>query len=563
MFQNSLFKNIPALDQSIRERNKAILQKAKGQGTSAKPTTTVRSSNKLYQTIQLIKQTAAERLKEEEGKYLLIRNEKDLVEYVDKVIDIGIAALDTETTGLDPIDDKLVGTCLYAPGLQGCYIPHAHTDMIGTVLPDQIPYELMAREMQRMVDSGVKFVLHNAKFDLRVIVNGLGVWFTPYWDTNIASNFLNENEPHGLKYLHKKYVLKDYTQGEELNTFDSLFEGISFNYVPIEIGYLYAAKDPVMTYELYEFQKPYLTPDNEACKRQNLVLAADLYKWEVELIRYVAEMEQEGVYIDEELAKKLSEEFRQKMKESALRANDILKTLDFSCLPQAKRDKLRGPIEVGDELIDAVLNIGSPTQLAIVLYDVLKLKSPDGSRGTGEEILEALASQAEDGMVKDLVKEILAFRGYKKLLSTYIDKMPAVVKEKTGKLHGQFNQYGAKTGRFSSSDPNLQNIPSGVREIRQMFKPGEGYVFIGSDFSQQEPRVLAHLCYVLFGDDRMMNAYKTGKDLYSWTASEVYQVPYEECKEFYPDGTKNPEGKERRSSVKSIILGQTSGRLAG
>lgn len=458
MIQNSLFKNIPALDQSIRERNKAIVQKAKGQGSTAKPTTTVRSSNKLYQTLQIIKQTAAERLKKEEGKYLLIRDEKDLVEYVDKVIEIGIAALDTETTGLDPIDDKLVGTCLYAPGLQGCYIPHRHTDMIGTVLPNQIPYEVMSREMKRMVDSRVKFILHNAKFDLRVIVNNLGVWFSPYWDTNIASNFLNENEPHGLKYLHKKYILRDYTKGEELDTFDSLFEGVSFNYIPIEIGYLYAAKDAVMTYEVYEFQKPYLTPDSEPCKRQNLVKAAELYRWEVELIRYVAEMEEEGVYIDKEKAKKLSEEYRQKMKDTIAKVNTILETLDYSSLPQSKRDKLSGPIEVGDELVDAVLNIGSPTQLAIVLYDVLKLQSPDkdNPRGTSEEILQSLANNSQDVKIKELIQEILAFRGYKKLLTTYIDKLPAVVKEKTGRLHGEFNQYGAKTGRFSSSNPNLR-----------------------------------------------------------------------------------------------------------
>jgi DNA polymerase-1 len=460
LLQNSLFKNLPKLDEGVRERNKQIREKTKRQTSSSTGPTTVRSANKLHQTIQLIKQKASERLKAEEGKYLLIRDEASLVDYVDKIIEVGIAGLDTETTGLDTIVEHLVGTCLYAPGLKGSYIPHKHIDTSGALVPDQIPYDIMAREMQRMVDAGVKFVLHNAKFDLRVVVNWLGVWFKPYWCTNIASNFLNENEPHGLKALHDKYVARNTDEDKELNTFNSLFEGVQFNYIPIEIGYLYAAKDPVITFELYEFQLPYLTPGTPECERQGLEKAAKLFlETEMPLVYYLAEMEQEGVYINEEFAKTLSDEYRTKMKDSAVKANEILKGLDYTSLPQAKKAKLGGPIEVGDEEIPALLNIGSPTQLAIVFYDLLGMKSPDKDkpRGTGEEILEALAARAEDPTIKELMTHILDFRGYKKMLSTYVDKMPAIVKEKTGRLHGSFNQMGAKTGRMSSSDPNLLN----------------------------------------------------------------------------------------------------------
>jgi DNA polymerase I len=564
LLQNSLFKNLPKLDENIREKNKAIRDKTKRQTSTSGPTT-VRGANKLHQTIQLIKQKASERLQADEGKYLLIRDEETLVSYVDKVIEAGIAGLDTETTGLDTIVDHLVGTCLYAPGLQGCYIPHKHTDTMGNEVPDQISYEIMAREMQRMVDAGVKFVLHNAKFDLRVIVNWLGVWFHPYWCTNIASNFLNENEPHGLKALHDKYVARNAEEDKELNTFNSLFEGISFNYIPIEIGYLYAAKDPKITFELYEFQLPYLTPGNEACQRQGLEEAAKLFlETEMPLVYYLAEMEQEGVYINKEFAEELSAEYREKMKASAMAANAILKTFDFTKLPPAKREKLGGPIEVGDEEIPAILNIGSPTQLAILFYDLLGMKSPDREkpRGTGEEILEVLAARATEPSVKEFMTHILDFRGYKKMLSTYVDKMPAIVKEKTGRLHGSFNQYGAKTGRMSSSDPNLQNIPSrgDGKRVRKMFNAGSGYVLVGSDFSQQEPRVLAHLCYILFGDASLKDAYAQGLDLYTWIAGEVYNLPYEHNAEKWPDGTPNPEGKERRNSVKSIILGLMYGR---
>lgn len=565
MLQNSLFKNMPKLEENIREKNKNIREKTKGQTTKA-GSVTVRSTNKLQQTIQLIKQTAGERLKHEEGKYLLIRDEKSLVEYVDKIIQNGICGIDTETTGLDPIEDHLVGTVLYTPGVKSSYIPHKHIYVTGSEVEDQVSYEIMAREMQRMEDAGVKFIFHNAKFDIRFIINWLGVTITAHWDTSLASNFLNENEPHGLKALHDKYVAKNLKEDKELNTFNSLFDGISFNYVPIEIGYLYAAKDGIITYELYEFQLPYLTPGTPECQRAGLDSAAKLYlDTEVPLIKYLVEMEEQGVYVNAELGKELSEKYTKLMIESEYQANVVLKKFDYSSLPADKKSKLGGEMVYNDVIVPSIINVGSPTQLAIVMYDVLGLKSPDRNkpRGTGEDILEGIASKVTDPTIKELFNHILDYRGHKKLLSTYIDKMPAIVKEKTGRLHGSFNQYGAKTGRFSSSDPNLQNIPSrgAGKVIRKMFHGGEGYVLVGSDFSQQEPRVLAHLTFTLFGDSKMKDAYDSGLDLYSWMASEVYAKPYEACMEFHPEtGEKQPEGKVMRDSVKSIILGLMYGR---
>lgn len=565
MYQNSLFKNIPKLDEDIRQKNDAIRNKTKKQTSSGGGNKTVRSASKIGQIVELIKQTAGARLEKEKGKFITIRDEQSLIEYVDACIEQGIAGIDTETRGLDPIQDHLVGTVLYTPGQKSCYIPHTHIEVNGTLVPDQIPYEIMARELIRMDKAGVKFVLHNAKFDLRVIVNWLGVWFKPYWDTSLASNFLNENEPHGLKALHDKYVLKSQEEDKELNTFNSLFNGITFDYVPIDIAFLYAAKDGIITYELFEFQKPFLTLGHPACIGQKLEEAAVLFnETEMPLIEYLAEMEEEGVYINKELGEQLSKEYVGKMIPAIQEADKILRSLDYTKISPELRAKLSGPMEVGEETIDVILSIGSPTQLAIVLYDVLKLKSPDRKkpRGTGEEILEAMAPKIEDPTVKELFKHILEYRGYKKLISTYSDKLPANVKEKTGKLHGSFNQYGAKTGRFSSSDPNLQNIPARGKgkAIRKMITAGLGFVLVGSDFSQQEPRVLAHLTWTLFGDSSMKDAYEQGLDLYSWTAAEVYNVHYDQCKEFLPDGTKNPEGKERRNSVKSIILGLMYGR---
>ena len=189
-------------------------------------------------------------------------------------------------------------------------------------------------------------------------------------------------------------------------------------------------------------------------------------------------------------------------------------------------------------------------------------ESPDkkSPRGTGEDILKHYDHP--------IVQAILEYRSMSKLLSTYVEAIPGYINKRTGKLHASFNQYGAKTGRFSSSDPNLQNIPSKAiklsdgtkidagHDIRQMFIAGEGQVIVGGDFSQQEPRCLAHMS----GDEHMINAYLEGKDLYGTIASKIYKMPYEECLEFRPNGEVNPEGKARRTSVKPVLLGIMYGR---
>jgi len=149
----------------------------------------------------------------------------------------------------------------------------------------------------------------------------------------------------------------------------------------------------------------------------------------------------------------------------------------------------------------------------------------------------------------------LEYRTIKKLLSTYIEAIPNRIEPSTGRLHASFNQNGADTGRFSSSEPNLQNIPRDGG-IRHMFEATDGYYLVGADYSQQEPRVLAHLC----GDEHMIKAYKEGRDLYSTMASLAFKVPYEDCKEFRADGSTNKEGKKRRTQIKSVVLGFMYGR---
>ena len=199
------------------------------------------------------------------------------------------------------------------------------------------------------------------------------------------------------------------------------------------------------------------------------------------------------------------------------------------------------------------INLDSPQQIAIVLYDIMKIESVDKDkpRGTGEDILLKINT--------DFTKALLEYRGIGKLINTYIEKLPKCVNPDDGRIHCKFNQYGADTGRMSSSDPNLQNIPSHNKDIRKMFIATDGYVLMSSDFSQQEPKCLAALCKK-DGDSQMYDTFMAGKDLYCEIASKAFNVPYDDCKEFRPDGSVNKAGKERRTQAKSILLGINYGR---
>lgn len=503
---------------------------------SAAAMPTIKGGKGLYERISTIVALVATKLGKYASRYELLRDEESVVKYFDSIIEYGMGAIDTETSSLDPITTTLAGVCLYVPGRKPAYIPMHHVSYVtGAPSSDQVEDCVVARCLTKCSDANVKWVLHNAKFDRRVCKNQLGVAIDAWWDTQLAASCLNENEPHRLKDLHFKYC--DSTDSEALN-FDKLFDDIPFTYIPISTAYLYAAGDPVKTWELMEFQQKYLTEEN---------LPGPYYVFrniEMPIINVVADMEDRGVYLDTDYAQELSVKYHAQMKE---REEHVFSVLEMY---KDEIDEYRQD-HPGGVLSDPV-NIGSPKQLAIVLYDILGLTSPDKGkpRGTGEEILS--------GLDTPFAKAVLDYRETQKLLSTYVDKLPQVVNPRTGRIHCSFHQYGAATGRFSSSSPNLQNIPSHNKEIRKMFRASPGYVLISSDFSQQEPRTLAHMSQ----DHNLIQAYIDGKDIYAWIAEKIYKVPYEECKEFRPDGTKNPEGKKRRDSVKSIILGIMYGRGA-
>ena len=495
-------------------------------------------------------------------KIELVTDPNRIEEYLHNTLKNGILAVDTETNGLDRIDGKIAGICLYTPGEEGIYIPVGHVSyMTNQPLKDNVPCETMENFFKVCNEHNIKYILHNAKFDMHILYWMIGVKIVPYWDTLIAGQLLNENEPHGLKVLYQKYCVRA-DEEQQVAKFNTLFNGIEFNSIPPSVGYMYAAFDPIMTYELYKFQEQYLDKEvGQYCYRKGLERVADVFREiEMPLIEVVFDMEVQGVDIDTELAKELKDKYTYYMNLAVDNFKAQIIELEVAGAFDELRVKHPDKFNKISELGDININIASNAQLVILFYDVLKLDPPKGQRSVGEEQLKQLHHP--------LVDCILEYRGMSKLLSTYIEAIPNHIAKKDGKLHANFNQYGAKTGRFSSSDPNLQNIPSKTKklsdgtvidaghDIRQMFIAGEGNVIIGGDFSQQEPRCLAHMSQ----DENMINAYLHGKDLYATIASKLYNKPYEECKEFRPDGTVNPEGKQRRSSVKPILLGIMYGR---
>lgn len=426
MAQGFLF-NMPNRSTS-KEDNKLIIDKAKNKET--KKTITVNAASK----IQAIIETARQLLKPDD-RLELVTDPKRLDEYVTKCIKYGMVALDTEDTGKNPTVDKLVGFSLYVKGEKAIYVPLAHkSTYTGMIKEGQMPIEEAKKQIQRLKDSGVKIIYQNAKFDIRIFRWNWKVYLPVYWDTLLAANCLNENEPHGLKILHNKYIIKN-KNDKTLNTYDALFDGIDFSLIPYDLGYLYAAKDALMTWELYEFQYKYL--NTEKLAKPYYILR----EIEIPLIEKVADMEDEGVCIDKPLSEELHVKYTNLLKDAEQK---VYSEIDGISDKMTKLKRLHPELY---RCLDNPVNISSPKQLAIILYDVLALKSPNRKkpRGTGVDILEEMNTP--------LTKAILEYRTVEKLLSTYIDKLPYLINEKTGRLHGNFNQYGAKTGRFSSSDP--------------------------------------------------------------------------------------------------------------
>lgn len=525
-----------------REQDKTIAKKST---TKARSATTVKGGGLLGQ-INQIKATVEKNLGQFKDDYVIITEEHDLHNYLVECVHNNVISIDTETTGLDPILDKIVGLCIYTPNQPAAYVPINHVSYVtGVRVENQLTEKQVGELLNILVQKyHIDIIMFNAKFDMRVIRNQLGVkdiYCT--WDAYLAAKLLNENEEsHGLKQLHKKYCLNG--EGDAFS-FDALFKGISFDKIPITTGYLYAAHDAIITYELYKYQKQFIYYEvDKLHEDRNGMNGVSWVFFNIEMpcIKVVCDMEDNGIKFDFAYQQQLSEKYNKLLEE---KQNEFYTVCDMYMaeINDYKKHNI-------NHKLDDPINIGSPTQIAILLYDILEIEPPDqkSPRGTGEAILQKIDNP--------IAKAILDYREMSKLVSTYIDKLPECVNPTDGRIHCSFNQYGARTGRFSSENPNLQNIPSHNKDIRKMFVASDGYVLMSSDYSQQEPKVMTQMC----GDPKMIKAYQEGKDLYAEIAALSFNTTYENCLEFRPDGTTNPEGKNRRSQAKSILLGVLYGR---
>ena len=517
----------------------------------------------------------------------VIYSKDELIRYINKSNENKVIAVDTETNNsLDPISCKLMGLCIYTPEEKQAYVPVNHVNVYGEKISEQLS-EQDIKDALSMIDSDTTIVMHNGKFDYQVLLKTCDIPMRVDWDTMIASQLLDENSPAGLKYQYITHI----DPSIEKYNIEALFQKEQYSIFPPDLFALYAATDAYMTYKLYLYQ---LEMMNNSGKLFSLFKTV-----EMPIVKIAADMELNGVCIDKDYASRLSKKWHKNMDELIQKLMDDLSqyteivnrwrttneaiyhpitvraTGENSVKVGGKRyeydedlpiDYNREHLKIGKSLAEQFswpLNFNSSTQLAIFLYDILKTPVVDKKmpRGTGEDILKQLDYP--------WCKLLVDIRSMDTVISTFIDKLPESVSEVDGRLHCHFNQLGkegknVRTGRFSSSDPNLQNIPSGEHSIRLMFKATDGYTMVGADYSAQEPRIMAAYSQ----DPYLMQSLAEGKDPYATIASGVYKNDYRDNLEFETndDGSwkvdengeriKYPDGSHRRKSVKSLLLGR-------
>lgn len=413
-----------------------------------------------------------------ESHYETILAEADLERWINKLKKSKIFALDLETTSLHPVRARVVGISLSCEEGEACYIPLAHR-YLG--VPDQLSLDWVFKKLKPLFqDPHLKKVGQNIKYDLIVLrnegVNLQGVAF----DTMLASYILNPaGRRHNLDDLARDFL--GHTTIKYKDVVGTASKEIGFDAVDVESATNYAAEDADITWRLYEKLSPLLKGDD-------LKLFLEL---ELPLIEVLAEMEIHGMKLDQKHLQNLSQKI-QKMMEAR--------------------------VEQIYSLAGEQFNINSPKQLSVILFEKLGLptvKKTKSGYSTDVSVLEELAAE------HDLPEMILTYRQLGKLKSTYVDALQEDIFSKTGRVHTSFNQTVAATGRLSSSNPNLQNIPIRTemgREIRKAFTAEGSNYLLSADYSQVELRILAHLSE----DDALIEAFQMGEDIHTRTACEIF-----------------------------------------
>lgn len=397
-----------------------------------------------------------------DSKSILITTEDQLAEYVDNAIKAGYCGIDTETTGLDRIKDKIVGSSLYYPGGVECYIPNKHLiPIFDDLRKNQLTYEQCGRQFQRLVDAKVKMIFANADFDIAMLYKDYKVDFIPacYYDVILAWRCIKENELHnGLKELYNKYVLKGKGDPKKFNDF---FDVALFPYCKPEVAKLYAANDAKITYDLFRWQLPYVTKGSKACTKNGLDKIADLV-WGIEfpMIKVCAMMHRTGSYIDSDVAKSIDKRYDEQYNQELEKLQGMVqKLIDERDIPK----NTKRPFKSGKEF-----NPTSVTHARYLCYDLLGVPTPTsgkekGKQATSKEVLAELNLPETN--------QLLKVRSLSTLIGTFVKKLPKTVTPDS-RIHAQFRSVGASTGRMCIAEGTLITCMNGQKTIEEI-KPGD------------------------------------------------------------------------------------------
>ena len=448
-----------------------------------------------------------ESLKTVPHKYELVEKEEDMMNLCDFFRTNDFLVLDTETTSTSAIDAELVGLSFAVKEHEAYYvpIPANREEALRIVNIFKPLYE----------DPKILKIGQNLKYDLEVLRNYDVRLDGPMWDTMIAHYLIQPELRHNMDYMAEVYLHYQTIHIDELIGPKGKNQRSMRDLSPTLV-YEYACEDADITLQL----KNKLEPELKKHECEDL-----FYNIEMPLMPVLAEMEMNGVCLDTESLAETNKQFTARMNEIEQRIY---------------------------ELAGQQFNIASPKQVGEILFDKLKIvekakKTKTGQYVTSEEVLQQLKNKHE------IVADILEHRGLKKLIGTYIDALPKLINPRTGHIHTSFNQTITATGRLSSSDPNLQNIPirgEDGKEIRKAFIPEPGCLFFSADYSQIELRVMAHLS----NDENMIRVFQEGKDLHAATAANIYKKPIDEV-------TRDERTKSKRANF-GIIYGITVFGLA-
>ncbi|MBR0116203.1 MAG: DNA polymerase I [Prevotella sp.] len=453
------------------------------------------------------KKSSFESLKTISHDYQLIEKQEDIKKLCDFLLTFDFLSLDTETTSTNPIDAELVGLSFAVRENQAFYVP----------VPENHEEAQQVVEIFRPLyeNPSILKIGQNIKYDMQVLANYGITLEGDLWDTMVAHYLIQPELRHNMDLLAEVYLNYKTIHIDELIGPKGKKQRSMRELTPAEV-YEYAAEDADVTLKLKRVLEPKLKE-----------VGADrlFHDIEMPLIPVLADMERNGVCIDTESLAETSKAFTQRM-------NDIEQQIYA--------------------LAGEQFNISSPKQVGDILFSKLKIvekpkKTKTGQFVTSEEVLQTLKGKHE------IVEKILDYRGLRKLLSTYIDTLPQLINPKTQHIHTSFNQTVTATGRLSSSDPNLQNIPvrgEDGKEIRKAFIPEPGSLFFSADYSQIELRVMAHLS----GDENMIDAFIQGHDIHAATAANIYKVGIDEV-------TGDQRRKAKRANF-GIIYGITVFGLA-